>query len=68
MGRYQEVQLWNKISARWLSVTTESRLLNCELLGSIRMHIITAIYSKVISKSILNRPCVSVQVGGIFYN
>lgn len=49
-------------------MTTENKLLNWELLGSIRICIIAAIYNKAITKSMLNRPCLSVQVGGIFYN
>lgn len=49
-------------------MTTESRLLNLELLGSIRRCIIAAIYSKAISKSVLNRTYISVEVGDIFYN
>jgi len=49
-------------------MTAESRLLNWELLGSIRICIIAVFYSTAISKSMLNRPCISVQAGDVFYN
>ena len=69
MGRCQDIQFWKEVSAlKYDSMTTESRLLNWELLGSIRICIIAAIYSKAISKSMLHRPCISAQAGGIFYN